>query len=107
MRLSCCEAVYLIDHLPMRSNYVQTLVSSYFIRLNSSQFQLKLPARAELGKNMVWESAKSFLNLNFFLANSNIIFERKNFHPRVSLVFGHSVRTNLVKLGGKFDARDL
>ena len=62
MRLSSCEAVYLIDHLSMRSNYVQILTYSYFIdgvggveestlRLNSAQFQLNLPTGAELGNN--------------------------------------------------------
>ena len=70
MRLSSCEAVYLIDHLPMRSNYVQIPANSYFIgrggvggvggveestlRLNSAQFQLKLPAGAELGNTVLF-----------------------------------------------------
>ena len=64
MRLSSCEVVFLCGCLPMRSNYVQILAYSYFIgqggvggvdestlRLNSAQFQLKLPAGAELGNS--------------------------------------------------------
>ena len=59
MRLSSCEVVFLLDHIPVSSNYVQILPKCYFfgrvggvencrIRLNSAQFELKLPTGAEL-----------------------------------------------------------
>ena len=52
---------------------------------------------------MFRESAKCFINF-ILLANSENSFEKTiNFHPRV---FGHSVRTDLFKVGGKFEARD-
>ena len=61
MRLSSCVVVLLLDHLPMKSNYVHILANCYFIgrggwgvencriRPNTAQFQLKLPTGAELG----------------------------------------------------------
>ena len=54
VRLSSCEAVFPFDHLPMISNYVQIWCGE--LQNNSAQFQLNLPAGAELGNKPLIQS---------------------------------------------------